>query len=170
LVAALTVPYLLAALVLCTAGVAKLRMPASAAQALRTAGLPGARHVRAIAAFELALGGWALVAPGRVAALAVCAVYLLFAGLAAFLARRASSCGCFGTTDAPATVAQSALSAAIALLTAAAAVWHAQGMMWVLHRPPAVATVLAIGLAGAAWAAVLAYTELPTVWSAWGRT
>jgi len=37
----------------------------------------------------------------------------------------------------------------------------------VLQRPPATAAALLLGAAGAAYATVLAYTELPAAWRAW---
>jgi hypothetical protein len=50
-------------------------------------------------------------------------------------------------------------------LVAVAAVASARaphGLAWLVARP-----VLLIGIAGAAYAVVLAYTELPILWSAW---
>jgi hypothetical protein len=167
---ALSAPFLVAALVLCGAGVAKLRAPGPARRALIDAGLPGgAALVRPFAGGELALGSWSLLAPGRAAAVSLSLVYLMFAVLAALLARRASSCGCFGSTDAPATWGQSVLSVVIGLLCAAAAGLQVRGISWALHRPPAVAAVLLFGLAGGAYATVVAYTELPAAWSSWSR-
>lgn len=167
---AMTAPFLVAALVLCVAGVAKLRAPGPASQALIDAGLPGsAALIRTFAGGELALGSWSLLAPGRVAAILLSVVYLVFAALAALLARRASSCGCFGSADAPATSGQSALSVVIGLLCAAAAGWQVRGIGWAFDRPAAVAGVLLLGLAGGAYATVVAYTELPVAWSSWTR-
>lgn len=165
---ALTAPFLVAALVLCTAAVAKLRSPAVAVRALAGARLPSrAGVVRGFAAAELAVGAWSLAAPSRVGAATVALAYAGFAGLSLVLARRAASCGCFGDTDAPASVAQSLISAILALVSFGAAVWPAHGLGWVLGRPASVALSLAIGILGAAYATVLVYTELPAAWSAW---
>ncbi len=165
---ALSTPFLVAALVLGTAGVAKLRAPAPAMRALAGAGLPaGAALVRAFAALELALALWAALAPSRAAAVAAAAAFLILAGVATLLARRASSCGCFGDREAPASALQPLLSVALAAIAAAAALWPPHGLGWVLERSPATAATLLLGVAGAAYAIVLAYTELPAAWSAW---
>jgi len=162
---ALTAPMAVAAVVLVIAGVAKLRAPAPAVAALRELGLPAAAlPIRAFAAGEIALGGWALVAPTRFAAIALACCYAAFAVLALLLARRRAACGCFGEGDFPASRAQALLSAVLAVASAAAAVWPPHGL---LDRPPSQAVVLVIGIAAAAYATVLAYTQLPAAWSAW---
>lgn len=166
----LTAPFLIASAVLCVAGIAKLRAPDAAARALAGGRLPAARgFVRLFAAGELVLGVWSLVSPGRIAAGAVCLVFLLFTVLSALLARRASSCGCFGSDDAPATIFQSLLSAAFALTAAGACVWPPHGLSWIAGRSPGLCAALLAGVAAAAYATVLAYTELPAAWGAWER-
>ncbi len=166
----LTAPFLVAAAVLCVAGIAKLRAPEAAGRALAGGGLPAARGlVRLFAAAELTLGLWSLASPGRVAAGAVCLVFLLFTGLSALLARRASSCGCFGSDESPATIFQPLLSAAFALAAAGACVWPPQGLAWIAGRSPGLCVALLAGVAAAAYATVLAYTELPAAWGAWER-
>jgi len=165
---ALSTPFLVAALVLCAAGVAKLPAPAPAMRALAGAGLPArATLVRAFAALELALGLWAGLDPSRPAAAAVAGAFLILAGVATLLARRASSCGCFGDREAPASALQPLVSVALAAIAAAAVRWPPHGLGWVLQRPPATAAALLLGAAGAAYATVLAYTELPAAWRAW---
>lgn len=167
--AALTPPFIAAALVLCVAGVAKLRSPAAAVRALRVLGLgAGSGAVRALAAFELVLGGWCVAAPSPGAAALLGALYAGFAVVALLLARRRASCGCFGDSDAPASALQSLLSLALAALGAAGALSTPHGAGWVLDRGPASAGVLAAGIAGCAYAIVVAYTELPVAWAAWG--
>jgi hypothetical protein len=154
--------------VLCVAGAAKLRSPAPAVRALRVAGVnvrPVA--VRAFAAAELALGLWAVTDPGPIQAGALAATYVVFAGLALLLAKRSASCGCFGESEAPASVAQAILSSAFAATSLAALLSTPHGASWVLGRPASTAAVLAIGLAGSAKAIVLAYTELPSAWTSW---
>lgn len=154
---ALTVPHAVAALVLCAAGLAKLRSPRTAATAL---GIP-AGWIRAFSVYELALGAGALAWPVLSPLLA-----LTYAGLAALtlvLARRAQSCGCFGEGDAPASRAQSLLSLVLALVCAG----PSHGVSWLLHRPPGPAAVLVLGVATAACGTVVAYAELPAAWRAW---
>jgi hypothetical protein len=173
---ALTVPIATAALVLCLAGVAKVRAPATAVAALEEAGLTGpvrwgwaaAPLIRVFAALELMVGCAALTAGGAAAAV-MAGAYAGFAGLALVLARRASVCGCFGEHEAPATAWHSALSAALAALCGAAAlIGEPRSLAWqALHRPPAAAGLLVLAACACAYATLLAYTELPASWRAW---
>ncbi len=168
--AGLTPPFLLAAAVLLVAGVAKLRAPAGAVRALLTLGVPArAGHVRMFAAAEIALGAVCAVAPTRAGALALALLYGLFALITALLARRRVSCGCFGEAqgDSPASSAQAMISGMLAIVAAACALQAPHSVGWVLTRPVPTAAVLSVGIAGAAYAAVLAYTLLPQAWSAW---
>jgi hypothetical protein len=165
---ALSGPFVIAALALCVAGVAKLRSPRPAAEALRAAGLPSHPSlVRAFAAAELALGLYAALSASTIAAFVVAAMYAGFAGLTLVLHRRHAACGCFGADGAPASPGHSAISAALAATATATAIWHAHGLRWIADRPPATAGALAIGIAGAVFALVVAYSELPAAWSAW---
>jgi hypothetical protein len=166
----LTAPLLVASVVLCVAGIAKLRSPEAASRALAGGRLPSGRGlVRGFAAGELILGAWSLISPNRLTAAAVCVVFVLFTVLSALLARRASSCGCFGTDDTPATALQSLLSAGFALAAAAACAWPPHGLNWIAGRSPGLGAALLAGVAAAAYATVLAYTELPAAWGAWER-
>ncbi len=166
--AALTPPLLVAAGVMVLAGALKLRSPAPAVRALSILGLRATPiFVRTLAAFEVTVGGWALVAGGRAAAAAIACVYAIFAVVALLLARRQASCGCFGEDRTPASALQSILSAAFAAVAIAAALSGAHGLSWVTGRGPASAGTLLIGIAGAVYATVIAYTELPAAWSAW---
>jgi hypothetical protein len=165
----LTAPFLVAASVLCLAGAAKLRSPAAAARALTTLGLPARLAlVRALAVGELALGVWCALDPVRVAAGAMACLYATFAGAALLLAHRHSSCGCFGEREAPASIAQSIVSGILSLVALAATVSEPHGLHWIFERPAMYAVVLFVGTAGAAFGTVLAYTEVPLVWSSWG--
>jgi hypothetical protein len=154
---ALTVPHAVAAIVLCVAGMAKLRTPRTAATAL---GVPSG-PIRVFSVYELALGAGVLVWPALSPLLAL--TYVGLAGLAAVLARRARACGCFGEGDARSSLAQSVLSVGLAL----AAVPATHGIGWVLARPAGSAAVLVAGIAGAVYGTVIAYTELPVAWRAW---
>jgi hypothetical protein len=161
----LTAPVAVAALVLIVAGVAKLRAPAPAVGAARELGVRvAATPIRAFAAAEVALGVWALAAPSGVAVAALACCYAGFAALALLLASRRAACGCFGEGDFPASRVQALLSALLAVACAAAAVWPPHAL---LDRPAGQAVVLVIGIAAAAYATVLAYTQLPAAWSAW---
>jgi hypothetical protein len=164
----LTPPLAVAALVLCAAGLAKLRAPDTAVTAARTVGLPaGASSVRAFAVLELALGVVCIVSPSRAAAAVLAAVFAGFVPLSLPFARRHTPCGCFGERELPASVWQSVLSGLLALIGVAAALAGAHGTGWLLGRGALSACALAVGVAGAAFATVLAYTELPLAWSAW---
>jgi hypothetical protein len=165
---ALTPPFAVAALVLCVAAVAKLRAPTTAAHALAVVGMPvGTAVVRLIAAGELALGCWCLAAPGRIGAALLALAYGAFAALGLVLARRQASCGCFGASQTRATPTQAAISAALMVVALAATARAPHGLAWVVGRGVPGAAVLVLGVAAAAYATVLAYTELPTAWEAW---
>jgi uncharacterized membrane protein YphA (DoxX/SURF4 family) len=161
----LTAPLAVAALVLVVAGVAKLRAPAPAVRALRELGLPaGKLAIRAFAAFEVALGVWALLGPGSTAAGLLAASYALFSVLALLLTNHRAACGCFGEGDFPVSRVQALISAVLAVACATAAVWPPHRL---LDRPAGQAVILVIGIAASAYATVLAYTQLPAAWSAW---
>ncbi len=167
--AALTPPFVVAALVLIVAGAAKLRSPAGAVRALSTVGLPGsAQLVRAAAALELALGAWALVDPSALTAGLIALVFAGFCGLSLALRSRRAACGCFGDAEVPASGLQSAFSAVLAVVAAAGAIAGVHGIGWVLgHAGAAVGVVAAIGIGGAVYATALIYTALPQAWAAW---
>jgi hypothetical protein len=165
----LTAPFLVAASVLCIAGAAKLRSPAEAARALAALGLPARLAlVRTLAVGELSLGVWCALDPVHVAAGAMACLYAIFAGAALLLARRHSSCGCFGEAQAPASIAQSIVSGILSLVALAAILSEPHGLQWIFERPAMYAAVLFVGTAGAAFGTVLAYTEMPLSWSSWG--
>jgi hypothetical protein len=165
---ALTAPFAVAAVVLCAAGLAKLRAPSGAVRALMVTGLPArAGLVRALAIGEVAIGGFALVRPSPWLAGAVAGLYASFCVLSLALARRRAGCGCFGEGDAPASVLQSLLSGALCLVAVAAAVAPAHGIGWVLDAGAGQAGALIVGIGGAAYATVIAYTVLPQAWAAW---
>lgn len=161
-------PFAIAALVLGIAGLAKLRAPAAAARAAMVLGVPAVRSlVRALAVSELILAIWCLVSPGALSAGLLAGAYASFTVIAYLLARRQSSCGCFGADEGPAGPAHWLLSGLLALLTIAAVAWTPHGLLWALERHPALSAVLGLGVAGAAYALVIVYTQLPLAWSAW---
>jgi hypothetical protein len=122
-------PYLAAALLLVVAGVAKALDPLSLVRALRAAGLTVrapllSRFVRVAATGEAVLGGVAVVAPSRTAALAVAASYAGFTLFVLQALRSGSplaSCGCFGREDTPPTRLHALITGALALLAVVAA-------------------------------------------------
>jgi hypothetical protein len=154
---ALTVPHAVAAIVLCLAGIAKLRGPGTAAAAVGAP--PGL--IRVFSAYELALGAGALLWPSLSPLLAV--TYGGLGILTFVLARRAVSCGCFGENEGPASVLHSILSLGLGLAAAA----PAHGAVWILQRPAPTAAVLVAGIAAAAYGTVVAYAEIPPAWRAW---
>jgi hypothetical protein len=119
-------PFLAAAGLLVVAGVPKVLDPLPLVRALRAAGMPAGRLLlRAFAVAEVAVGGWALVAPGRLSAALVAAAYLVFTAFVARVLRRGGvlgSCGCFGKPDTPATRSHLTLTAVAALTALAVAV------------------------------------------------
>jgi hypothetical protein len=150
---ALTPPFLVAALVLCVAGVAKLRAPR--------------RAMGALAVGEVGLGAACLVHPTRPEALALSVVYMAFTVVAVVLRRRRLSCGCFGENDFPVSLAHVIASELLGSLALAAAIAGPRGLGWLAERSAVGAAVLLIGVAGAAYAAVLVYTAVPRAWAAW---
>lgn len=164
----LTPPFLVACLVLCVAGAFKLRAPRGATHALRTLGLPsGAWLVRGLAVGELALGAACAVFATRGFAAVLAGVYVMLAGVAAALARRRVSCGCFGEDEMPVSAGHWIASLVLGAVALSAAAAGSHGLGWVLGRPAATALVLLLGIAGALYATVLVYTEVPRAWSAW---
>ena len=165
---ALTPPFLVASLVLCVAGAFKLRAPQGAANALRTLGLPGGMWlVRGLALGELVLGAACAVFPTRAGAAVLTGVYVTFAGVAAALARRRASCGCFGEDETPVSAGHWIASLVLGAVALGVAAFDSRGLGWVLGRPATTAVVLLLGIAGALYATVLVYTEVPRAWSAW---
>ena len=160
---ALTVPHAVAALLLCVAGVAKLRSPAAAARAVGVA--PAA--IRVFAILELGLGGWALLSADLTSSALMAALYAAFAAVTIGLGRRGAPCGCFGSDEAPSSSIQSTVSAVLALVSIAGLAASAHGASWILERPLGTVTVLVMGTAGAVYGTVLAYSELPLLWRAW---
>jgi hypothetical protein len=163
---ALTAPLAIAALVLCAAGGAKLRSPVTAARALSAP----ATLIRGFSVYELVLGAATLVTGAAALAVLLALTYLGLAALTLVtlvLARRSQACGCFGEGDAPASPVHTALSAILGLTAAAAAATGTHGIGWILGRPVMSAAVLIIGIVGAAYGTVAAYSLLPAAWRAW---
>jgi hypothetical protein len=157
---------------LVVSGAAKLRAPRAAASALAAMSLPGAGGlVRIGGACELALGIVALVAPGRIAAAVVGAAYLGFAVFVAGLLRsdegRSAGCGCFGAEESEVGAVHLLLNLAAFAISAAAVLVPPESIGSIASEGPGVGIPLAIGVAGAVYAAYLAYTAFPRAWGAY---
>ncbi len=161
-------PFAVAAVVLCVAAFAKLRAPEQAVAALAAIGASVSVHlVRLFAVGELIVGGSALISPSRAIAAVMAVMYAGFAVVAIGLSRRGVSCGCFGASEASASPVQATISAALALVSTWVAIHAVPGVSWIFGRAPLEAGVLCLGIATAAYATVVAYTDLPGAWSAW---
>ena len=160
---ALAPPFLVASLVLCLAGLAKLRAPRTAAAALRISPW----LVRGLAVGELVLGVTCVVHPTRATTVVLAGAYAAFAGVAVALRRRRVPCGCFGDNDLPVSQAHVIASELLGAVAAASALASPRGLLWVAGQPIAEAAVLAVAIAAAAYATVLVYTVLPQAWNAW---
>jgi hypothetical protein len=151
--AALASPFIVAACVLCVAGVMKLRSPST--------------RMRVLGVVEVALGVACAVHPTRALAVALAVVYASFAAVALGLRRRRAACGCFGEYDFPVTLAHVIASELLGTLALAAAVAGPRGLGWVLDQQAPNAVALLTGIAGAVYAVVLVYTVVPRAWVAW---
>jgi hypothetical protein len=168
--AALAPALIVAALVLCVAGVSKLRAPWGAAGALAALGLPGRPWlVRALAAGEVALGAAGALHPARVLSVALAVVYASFAIAAAILMRRRVACGCFGDNEFPVSRAHVIASGLLGTVALVASLSGVHGLAWLWGRPVPQTAVLLIGIAGAVYGVVLVYTVVPRAWGAWER-
>jgi hypothetical protein len=170
---ALTPPYNVAALVVLLAGLAKLRVPGAAADALATLGISGlgpagrARAIRAVALAEVAVACLAL-AGATLGHYVLAVAYLGFAGAAVGLLRARAQCGCFGESGAPVSLVHVALNLALAGVCVSAGASGAGGLPEILDLPAWEVAPALLGILAAGGAAVLAYTELPRAWQAWG--
>ena len=107
------------------------------------------------------------VHPTRALAVALAALYALFATVAVVLRRRRVACGCFGDDDLPVSLAHVIASELLCAVAVAAALMSPRGLTWLADQPGPTAVALAAGVAGAVYATVLVYTQLPAAWSAW---
>lgn len=163
--------FFLAAGLLVLAGGTKILRPDATAQALLDAGLPGSLGAaRAVGLVEFTIGVWASLAPATGGALALGALYLIFAGYLTFLlvARPdAGSCGCAGGTAVP----PSRLHLFLNVVAGAA------GLAYAGTAAPSVGAWVAIlgwaavpvvfGMVVAGWLAVVTVTIAPAAFRAW---
>jgi hypothetical protein len=152
------------AAVLMVAGVAKLRSPAAAAEALRAAGLPaGALPARLGGTAEAVIGAVVLLAPSPPALALMAALYAVLGVFALRLllaAEPAASCGCFGA-DAPPSPLHTAFDAGAAAVAAAAAFGPPPGLPELAARAPLPGIALVAGCGAAAYAVTLVLGRLP---------
>ena len=160
-------PFFIAAALLAISGGAKLARPEPTAGALRSVGLPGNRTIaQAIGIVEIALGAAALAVGGAAIAWAVAVAYLGFAGFIVLALRTGgavSSCGCFGTDDAPPTIGHLILNLVAAFCAAGAALGGVGGVLDVMADQPAAGLPFLGYVAIGTWFAYLALSALPTL-------
>ncbi|HEX3300610.1 MAG TPA: MauE/DoxX family redox-associated membrane protein [Actinomycetota bacterium] len=163
--------FFLAAGLLVLAGATKILRPDPTAQALLDAGLPGSLGAaRGVGVVEIAVGVWACAAPAAGGAVALGALYVLFAGYLGFLlvARPdAGSCGCAGPTPVPPSRLHLALNVVATAAGFAYALTHAPTLgAWVASLGWA-AVPIVLGLLVAGWLAVVAVTAAPAAFRSW---
>jgi uncharacterized membrane protein len=157
-----------AALLLCAAGMAKLRRPAPTRSALAAAGVPGAQRLGAKAAnrlsgaVELAVGAVALLVGGRVAAAAIALGYLILAALSARMMSIESGqdCGCF-TKPVPVSHWHTAVNLSCMLAGLVALAAPADSLISRFGDAPVTASTLLLAAAVLAYLAFLVMTALP---------
>lgn len=158
------------AVVLVVAGGGKLRSPAAAADALRSAGLPaGALAARLVGTAEVAIGLLVLVAPSRPALALMAALYAVLGAFALRLllaAEPVASCGCFGA-DAPPSPLHAAFDAGAALVAVAAALDPPPGLPQLAAPAPLPGVALLAGCCAAAYAVTLVLGRLPEALAAY---
>jgi hypothetical protein len=157
--------YLAAVSLLAAGGAAKMLRPSGTARALSQLGLPiGEWPVRAGAACEVAVAGWAVLWGGAAPAACVAASYLGFAAfVTAALVRQTplSSCGCFGEPDAPPTVTHALLNAGAAVAAVAVAVGYHPSLAVAVRAQPAGGIPFVVLTGISAYLGYLAMVMLP---------
>jgi Methylamine utilisation protein MauE len=158
-------PFLVATLLLATAGLAKLVRPDDTVGALRAMGIRVplvAFRAGGVLEAAVALGAALTGAPALAAVVAVS--YLAFAGFVAVaLARRLpiASCGCFGRIDTPPTVLHIVIDIGAAVCGIAVALRDGGGVVPVLRDQPLGGIPFLVVVAAGTYAAVTALTVLP---------
>ena len=162
-------------LLLVFSGVAKLRRPTGAANALAAVGLPAARvAARVIAAVELATGALCLVSPDPASLLVLAGVYAAFAFFVAFLLWgriEVPSCGCAGSSDTPPSAIHVALNAVAAVGAAAGAAREGvPSLLESLRSTPFAGAPYAVGIAALALVAYAAVVHFPIAFRSLSRS
>jgi uncharacterized protein YjeT (DUF2065 family) len=158
------------AAVLVVAGLGKLRAPAAAADALRSAGLPsGALPARLAGLAEVSVGALVLALPSRPALAVMAALYAILAGFAVRLLQTTApvaSCGCFGA-DAPPSRLHAGFDVAAAAIAALAVASPPPGLPELAAHSPLAGVGLVAGCCASAYAVSLVLTHLPQAASAY---
>jgi hypothetical protein len=159
-------PFVIAALLLAAAGVAKVVDPANAVGALRAFGVPVAPTVvRVVGAVEAVLAVSAVVTGAVVLAVAVGASYLLFTGFVVSALVRdlpIGSCGCFGEVDTPPSVLHVVVNlGAVAAALGVAVAGDGTGIGHVLAAQPLAGIPMVLLIVVGTYAAFTALTVVP---------
>jgi len=163
--------FFLAAGLLVLAGATKIFRPDPTAQALLDAGLPGTLGAaRGVGIVEVVVGVSACVIPAAGGAIALGALYLVFAGYLGFLlvARPdAGSCGCAGATPVPPSRLHLVLNLVAGVSGFAYATTAATGLTAWISSLGWAAVPIVFGLLVAGWLAVIAVTAAPAAFRSW---
>jgi hypothetical protein len=155
---------------LAIAGVAKLRHPEPAANAMARAGFGAGRSgSRLTGLLECGVAAWVLLDPSVLSLGALALAYATLAsGIWAMRRADVADCGCFGES---ASLEPSRLHLAVNLMAAAtcalAALSPPPALGVATERAPLEALALIAGVATAILLAYLAFTALPQAWSAY---
>lgn len=158
-----TAPLLVAGTLLAIAGAPKVVEPANTVGALRSIGIrvPSAA-IRLFGAAEAALGVATLITGARILAALVALSYAVFSGFLVVALRAGgavSSCGCVGRADTPPARSHLAVTAALTIATALAAITGADGLSTVAWSATAVTTICFAAVS--IWLVWLIFTALP---------
>ncbi len=160
-------PFLIAAVLLAVAGVAKVVDPVMTVGALRSAGLPvGPTAVRVGGAVEAVIAVGAAITGDPTLALLVAASYLAFAGFVGFaLVRRlpVGSCGCFGRADSPPSLVHVVVNLGAVLSGVAVAVHDGAGLGATLRGQPLAGVPFLVLIGVGVYAAITALTVVPAL-------
>jgi hypothetical protein len=158
-------PFMIAAALLLLGGALKAARPSDTAKALRGVGLPASTSlVRVGGVVEVAIGFYAIIDGGVLAAVLVGASYLAFA---AFVARALSldapiaTCGCFGKEDTPPSVVHIGINVAAVAAAIAVIAQPGVGMADVVRAQPLGAAPFLLLVLVGAYATFVALTALP---------
>jgi hypothetical protein len=162
----------IAAALLVPAGVAKLRHPAVAREALGAPARIGDGSVRLLGVGELLLAAAVLIVGGTVPVALLAGTYLGFTAVAARQRSRGESCGCFGVeADAPTGLGHVAVDALAATAAAVGAVLALPSLLSaVLADPSPLVAPLLLGVVVATASAQMLLTALPDLLAAQRET
>ena len=152
-----------AAGLLVPAGIAKLRAPAVAREALGAPAAVGDTAIRALGAGELLLAAGVLLVGGPIVVGALALTYLGFTVVAARQRSRGESCGCFGVeADAPTSIGHVLLDGAVVVIAVAAVAVGAPSLLALTAADGSLLSVpFLLGVVVATACAQLLLTALP---------